>query len=138
MCSLNGSFFTSNRCTTNAYCLALCTRLTLIDCVCLIKIKICKLKIWYVMFSWLSCMWCFLAFCHFPMWCPGSSVVLDCIDSWSLPSYLLLLLQLLKQRLHYNKLTQYGDVMASLTYAGILWSTLAQRFDVDFSLLKNV
>ena len=20
-------------------------------------------------------------FCHFPMWCPGSGVVLDCIDS---------------------------------------------------------
>ena len=23
------------------------------------------------------------------MWCPGSDVVLDCIDSWSLPSSLL-------------------------------------------------
>ena len=23
----------------------------------------------------------FLRFCHFPMWCPGSGVVLDCIDS---------------------------------------------------------
>ena len=22
----------------------------------------------------------FLCFCHFPMWCPGSGVVLDCID----------------------------------------------------------
>ena len=22
-----------------------------------------------------------LCFCHFPMWCPGSGVVLDCIDS---------------------------------------------------------
>ena len=21
-------------------------------------------------------------FCHFPMWCPGSGVVLDCIDSF--------------------------------------------------------
>ena len=20
--------------------------------------------------SWLSCVWCFLCFCHFPMWCP--------------------------------------------------------------------
>ena len=28
--------------------------------------------------------------CHFPMWCPGSGVVLDCIDYWSWPSYLLL------------------------------------------------
>ena len=23
----------------------------------------------------------FLCFCHFPMWCPGSGVVFDCIDS---------------------------------------------------------
>ena len=23
----------------------------------------------------------FLGFCHFPIWCPGSGVVLDCIDS---------------------------------------------------------
>ena len=27
----------------------------------------------------------FLCFCHFPIWCPGSGVVFDCIDSWSLP-----------------------------------------------------
>ena len=40
--------------------------------------------------SWLSCMWFFLVFCDFPMWCPGSDVVLVCIDSWSLPCYLLL------------------------------------------------
>ena len=25
-------------------------------------------------------------FCHFPMWCPWSSVVLDCLDSCSLHS----------------------------------------------------
>ena len=31
----------------------------------------------------------FLCFCHFHMWRPGSGVVLDCIDSCSLPSYLL-------------------------------------------------
>ena len=31
-----------------------------------------------------------LCFSHFPVWCPGSGVVLDCIDSWSLPPYLLL------------------------------------------------
>ena len=23
----------------------------------------------------------FVCFCHFPIWCPGSGVVLDCIDS---------------------------------------------------------
>ena len=32
-----------------------------------------------------------LCFCHFPMWCPGSGVVLDCIDSWSLTSYFFLI-----------------------------------------------
>ena len=26
-----------------------------------------------------------LCFCHFPMWYPNSGVVLDYIDSWSLP-----------------------------------------------------
>ena len=30
-----------------------------------------------------------LCFCYFPMWYPGSGVVLDCIDSWSLPPFLL-------------------------------------------------
>ena len=31
--------------------------------------------------SWLSCMWSFVVFCHFPLWCPVSDVVLDCVDS---------------------------------------------------------
>ena len=30
-------------------------------------------------------------FCHFRVWCPGSDVVHDCIDSRSLPPYLLLI-----------------------------------------------
>ena len=30
-----------------------------------------------------------LRFCHFPVWCPMSGVVLDCIDSLTLPPYLL-------------------------------------------------
>ena len=38
--------------------------------------------------SWLSHMSYFLVFCHFPIWRPGSGVVLDCIYSWSLPSSL--------------------------------------------------
>ena len=40
--------------------------------------------------GWLlgSCWWWLLYFCYFPMWYPGSGVVLDCIVSWSLsPSY---------------------------------------------------
>ena len=36
---------------------------------------------------WLSCALCFLVFCHYPTWCPVSGMVLDCIDSWSFPSY---------------------------------------------------
>ena len=37
---------------------------------------------------WLSCVCCFIVFWCFPAWCPGSDVVLDCIDSWSLLPYL--------------------------------------------------
>ena len=36
------------------------------------------------------CWWCLLYFCYFPMWYPGSDMALDCILSWSLPSFLLL------------------------------------------------
>ena len=28
----------------------------------------------------LSCVLCFIVFCHFLVWCPGSGVLLDCID----------------------------------------------------------
>ena len=35
----------------------------------------------------ISCWWCLLYFCHFPMWYPGAGVVLDCILSWSLPPF---------------------------------------------------
>ena len=31
--------------------------------------------------SWLSYLLCFLVFCHFSIWCSGSIMVLDCIDS---------------------------------------------------------
>ena len=36
-----------------------------------------------------SCLWCLLWFCFFPIWYPWTSVVLDCIDSWSFLSFLL-------------------------------------------------
>ena len=36
-----------------------------------------------------SCLWCLMCICPFPMWYPGPGVVLDCIDSWSVPSFLL-------------------------------------------------
>ena len=41
--------------------------------------------------SWLSWMWCFIEFLSLShtVSCPGSGVVLDCIDSWSLPFSLL-------------------------------------------------
>ena len=41
---------------------------------------------------WLSCECFFVCFCHFPVWCPGSGVVRDCINSLSLPPYLLWLI----------------------------------------------
>ena len=46
--------------------------------------------IWSPAGAWFSCMLCFLVFCHLPIWWPGSRVVFDCIDSSSLPFYLLL------------------------------------------------
>ena len=36
-----------------------------------------------------SCLWCLMWFCYFPIWYPGTGVVLDCIDSWSLLSFFL-------------------------------------------------
>ena len=38
--------------------------------------------------SWLLLVM-FIVFCYFPIWYPGSGVVLDCIVSCSLPSFLL-------------------------------------------------
>ena len=38
--------------------------------------------------SWPSCLWCFLVWMSLSIRCPGSGVVLDRIDSWSLPSFL--------------------------------------------------
>ena len=45
-----------------------------------------------------SCLWCLLWFCYFPTWYPGTGSVLDCIDSWSLLSFLLYLYEQLKFR----------------------------------------
>ena len=73
----------------------------------------CHFSIWYLSFVDLFCFvfvchtvlsvpcrlgqgWlldAFLCFCHFPIWCLGSGVVLDCIDSWALPSSLLCTMQ---------------------------------------------
>ena len=44
-----------------------------------------------------SCWWCLLHFCYFTRWYLGSGVVLDCIVSWSLPSFLLLSNSMLRQ-----------------------------------------
>ena len=55
----------------------------------------------FVMLACASVCWCLVVTCweradllalvtlSFPHWYPGSGVVLDCIDSWSLPSFLL-------------------------------------------------
>ena len=34
-----------------------------------------------------SCLWCLLWFCYFLIWYPGTGVVLDFVDSWSLLSF---------------------------------------------------
>ena len=38
-----------------------------------------------------SCLWCLFWFYYLPIWYPGTGVVLDCIDSWSLLSFLLIM-----------------------------------------------
>ena len=52
---------------------------------------------------WLSCMWCFLVFCIVPHAVSGSGVILYCIDSWSLLSYLLCTLQFETKLRKYNR-----------------------------------
>ena len=44
---------------------------------------------WHGFFKWPLMVWFLPVDRHFLMWCPGSDVVLDCMDVWSLPSYLL-------------------------------------------------
>ena len=44
--------------------------------------------LWSPAGKWLTC-YVYLCFCHFPMLYPGSGVTLDCIDSRSLPPFLL-------------------------------------------------
>ena len=43
-----------------------------------------------------SRLWCLIVTLSLSHWCPGSSVVLACIDSWPLPSFLLLKIVLIK------------------------------------------
>ena len=57
---------------------------------------------WRGLTSWLSYVLCFLVFfCHIPIWCSGSGMVLYCIDSWSLPYSLL--------RRHAYKYNEHGE-----------------------------
>ena len=61
-------------------------------CLCHIVLSVsCSLAVtcWKGLTSWLSCMWRFVIFCHLSIRCPGSGVLLGCIVSWSLPSFLL-------------------------------------------------
>ena len=57
---------------------------------------------------WLSCVWCFLVFCHFLIWCLGSGVVLYCIDSssWLNLIYKFLYKPLIQQKLWIKIVTQ--------------------------------
>ena len=40
-----------------------------------------SLFLWTPVGKGLACVRCFIVFCHFPILCPGSGVVLDCIES---------------------------------------------------------
>ena len=48
---------------------------------------------------YLLCVMFYLCFSHFPLRCPGSGVILDCIDSWSLSTSLL------------SKYVQYSELL---------------------------
>ena len=43
----------------------------------------------WLLFVMFNCVW------HYPMWYSGSGVVLDCIGSWSLLTFLMVMLQLM-------------------------------------------
>ena len=63
----------------------LCYLFLVLSCFCICLLLSCghlKLISWllFVMFMW---------FCYFPIWYPWTGVVLDCITSWSLLSFLL-------------------------------------------------
>ena len=62
--------------------------------------------------SWLFLVM-FILFCYFPMWYPGSDVVLDCIVSWSLSSFLL-----------WNRYTFFETVISWLhIQIGFFWNS---------------
>ena len=64
-----------------------------LSCVCYAFVRVCLLVPCGHLLGkdWLrsSCLWCLIVSLLLSHWYPGSGVVLDCIDSWSLPSFLL-------------------------------------------------
>ena len=62
-----------------------------------------------------SCLWCLLWFCYYFIWYPGTGVVLDCIHTGSLLSFLLISIyvllsstsQLLHQEMSYTFITHF-------------------------------
>ena len=62
---------------------------------------------------WLSCIKCLSVLCYFPMWCPGSGVALDCIDSSSLHSFLL------SSFYNYKILDEFKGLSVPTTYSGV-------------------
>ena len=71
----------------------------------------------------------FLCFCHFPMWCPGSGVVLGCIDSWSLYSTLLCL--------HYCNSEHIFSTLKLQTRAGFTYMYIRFRQFVRILFSRN-
>ena len=57
---------------------------------CLSCFRVCSAALWSPAGK-MADFFALVCFCHFSIWYPGSGVVLACIDSSSLPSFLLLL-----------------------------------------------
>ena len=79
--------------------------------------------------SSLACILSSLMFGHFPMWCPGSGVVLDCINSRSLPSYLIFIMAISAGPNEMPLLCQLIRIytVANLPFVGI-YTQIAQEF----------
>ena len=53
-------------------------------------------------------------------WYPGSGVVLDCIDSWSLQPYLLLLMHICYSKIHFLQLGPFKLIKTTLNSLNVL------------------
>ena len=85
-----------------------------------------------------SRLWCLFVTLSLSHWYPGSAVVLDCIDSWSLPSVLLLSHEMNLEQLpsKANYLTAIFRSMLTTYYVFVVLDTIFQ-FDLEKFISKN-